>query len=424
MLLMTSRVLLSLLSASPSPAPEPLCAGRAPCSVSETLDAGKDAQGQRLQVLGLSLGWFSRDAVEGVGRKFTAAGRKKQGSPDNDQCEAREWWLRRPGAPDQLLLSVCNDGYGASGVGEDDVTVQNNRFTHRQSGGSGQRWSNENTLQLSPLVRVASSALGYFSFDPDKATSQEWETASLQGHVEVPAPECAEGEKSTGERSLPYLPWLQVDPAYLQEGWKQVALGGCALDAGSVLLGAKVAPKNASLKAVLLGRDSLLLEVRDDRWTGPGAKWLADDHVELWLGPDAPALLSGCGKPKGTERPVQWGIRVTDGKVFPAQGSPTQALAVDKVELREADKLVGYRLKVTLPGEFKGVTVVYSDSDTGKKQERLIATSPLVFARPETLNPLREVPPEEATCVVRGTALAVEPTPLKPEGPDVAVLGD
>ena len=41
-----------MLSAPPAPSTgsEPLCVGRAPRELSETLDAGKDAQGQSLKV--------------------------------------------------------------------------------------------------------------------------------------------------------------------------------------------------------------------------------------------------------------------------------------------------------------------------------------------------------------------------------------
>lgn len=45
----------------------------------------------------------------------------------------------------------------------------------------------------------------------------------------------------------------------------------------------------------------------------------------------------------------------------------------------------------------------------------------LKFGRPELLNPVRGVSPEEATCAVKG-GLAVVPGPAKKAEPDVAVL--
>jgi hypothetical protein len=44
------------------------------------------------------------------------------------------------------------------------------------------------------------------------------------------------------------------------------------------------------------------------------------------------------------------------------------------------------------------ITVVYSDSDDGEAQERLIATSPLKFGRNETLGEITDVPESAARC--------------------------
>jgi len=421
-LIAASTLWFSLLAAAPASAEEPLCAQRAPCRVVETLEAGKDAKGQPLQVKHLSLGWLdSETASNAIGRKFVAK-RKAEGSRERGECEATEWWLMRPGLPAQLLLSVCNDGYGAAGVGEDVVTVGEKLFTHQQSGGSADRWSSSRTLQLSPLALVGESLQSFRTDEPDKVRGSRWDVMELRGEAIVPPPSC-EGAESVGGRTLPYLPLVQVEKSYLQGGWKQAGLGSCALTAGHWVLGKQEDPKDAGLKAVLAERETLLLEVRDNRWTGPsGTKWLADDHVELWLAPWPPQDLMGCGKPLPDQKAVQWGIRIADGQVFPAYGSPKQKLKVEKAEIRGPEGLEGYRLNVTLPKGFRSVSVSYSDSDEGKKQERMLATSPLKFPRPETLNAVRLVLPEEATCVVREGKLVVVPTELKSKGPDVAVL--
>jgi hypothetical protein len=420
--LATSTLVLALLGVPPASSNEQLCARREPCQVLETLDAGQDVKGQPMQVKKLSLGWLDfATASNATGRKF-GAGRQAEGRRENGQCEATEWWLLRSSQPAQLLLAVCNDGYGAAGLGEDGVTVGENLFTHTQSGGSAERWSVSRTLQLSPLTLVRDS-LRSFRPHASEERGDWWDVTQLRGEALVPAPSCPEGQSSLGERTLPYLPLVQVEPSYLKDGWKQTGLGTCALDAGHFVLGTRDDPKDAALKALLASRETLLIEVRDNRWTGPsGEKWLADDHVELWLGPQPPQELSGCGQPSRDERPVQWGIRLADGKVFPAYGSPKQKLKVERVELRGPQGLEGYRLKVTLPKGFRGVSVVYSDSDAGQKQERMLATSPLKFARPETLNAVRLVLPVEATCGVRDGGLTVAPSPLQVQGPDVAAL--
>jgi hypothetical protein len=278
------------------------------------------------------------------------------------------------------------------------------------------------TLQLSPLRRVSEGSRNFFSAAPEAENGEYWDFEELRGEVVRAAPECAEGEPSLGERTLPYLPQVQVEKSFLQEGWKQAGLGACGSEAGYFLLGTQDDPKNAALKALLVAPDTLLVEVRDNRWTGPSAKWLVDDHLELWLGPRSPQELTGCGKPPPDQRPVQWGIRITDGKVFPAYGAPKQKLSVERAEIPGPKGPAGYRLKILLPTAFQGISVVYSDSDKGKKQEVMLATSPLQFARPETLNPVRVVSPEEATCAVRNGELAVVPGPVEKYEPDVAVL--
>jgi hypothetical protein len=415
-------LLLSLLGAPPASSSDPLCAKREPCRVVETLDAGKDAQGRPQQVKHLALGWAEIDtASQFLGRKFGPGGRKAKGSRAEGQCDASEWWLVRASQPPQLLVSVCNDGYGGAGVGQDTVTVSDDYFTHEQTGGSRERWTTARTLQLSTLQRTSEtlrtaspSANGEMKED-----GEFWDFQTLRGEVTRSAPECEAGEPSLGERSLPYLPQVQVDKAFLQEGWKQAGLGDCGFESGNILLGNQDDPKDAGLKALLVAPDTLLIEVHDDTWTGPSAKWLNDDHIELWLAAQAPETLTGCGKPTAAQLPSQWGIRIVDGQVFAAFGSPKQMPQVERAE--RPDKK-GYRLKVKLPTPFKGISVVYSDSDSGKKQELMLATSAVKFGRPETLNAVRVVPPQEATCAVKGGQLAVVRAPAKKPEPDVAVL--
>lgn len=418
----TATVLvLSLLGAPPAASQDPLCAKREPCKVVETLDAGKDAQGRPLQVKHLGLGWADMETSDKfLGRKFGPGGREAKGSQAEGQCEAAEWWLVRPSQPAQLLVSVCNNGYGSAGVGEDSVSVADNRFTHEQTGGSRQRWSVSRTLQLSPLRLVIE---GHRSSDMVDGEVREdgdyWDLEQLRGEVIRAAPQCEPGEPTLGERTLPYLPQVQVDKAYLEGGWKQAGLGTCGFESGHFLLGDQTDVKDAALKALLVAPDTLLVEVRDDKWTGPGAKWLNDDHVELWLAPQPPQELTGCGKPTREQLPSQWGIRIADGKVFPAFGSPTQTLQVERAELPGKQ---GYRLKLKLPTPARGISVVYSDSDSGKKQELMLATSVVKFGRPETLNPVRVVSPAEATCAVKNGQLTLVPGPVKKTEPDVAVL--
>ena len=52
-----------------------------------------------------------------------------------------EYWLLDGKATPKQVLQLCNDGYGSSGVGEDEVEVGPNRLVHHQYGGSSWRWS-------------------------------------------------------------------------------------------------------------------------------------------------------------------------------------------------------------------------------------------------------------------------------------------
>ena len=411
------------LGAAPT-SPEPLCAGRAPCRVVETLDAGPDARGRPLRVVHLDLGWFSfDDAPEDMGRKL-GTGRKAQGSLAEDDCAAAEWWAVSSESS-QLLLAVCNDGYGTAQRGEDVVKVKKGLVSHSRAGGGSQRWRHTRVLRLSPWEWVREGHVNFIAGGDEVEDSTLFDFTTFQGSRSLGPSTCSDGPFAPSKRTLPYLPRVAMDAAYLDEGWKRVELGACSLPAKHLVLGKLRDARDASLKALLVAPDILILEVRDDLWVGEGgSSWRQEDHVQLWLGPKSPDALTGCSKPEADERLVQWGIGVTTGLVFPAYGKPTGTPEVERVELRgAAQALEGYRLKVKLPpGSFAGMGIAYSDADAGRKQERLLATSPLKFSRPETLNIVREVPAREGTCEVRGNALEVVTTPARLRGPDIAVF--
>lgn len=418
-------LLLSLMGAPPTAATEPLCDQRVPCGVTEVLDAGQDEQGQSLQVKRLSLGWTDLESgSQFVGRKFGPGQRKAEGVAAKGRCEATEWWLLRPEKPAQLLLSLCNDGQGA--VREEEVSVSGNRILYTRTGvRRGTRWSSSRSLQLSPL-RLASDTNRSWRSSPtgkEKEDGDSWDYELLRGEVGRDPSDCQPGESNLGERILQYLPRVQVDEGYLANGWKQAGLGECGLGAEHFPQGMSQAnkPGDAGLKALLVAKDTLLVEITDEKVTGPSAKWLNDDHVELWLAPMPPHELSGCGEPTDEQKPVQWAIRLADGKAFPAFGAPKEMLQVERAELPGKK---GYRLKVTLPVPFRGLGVVFSDSDTGKKPETRVATNELKSNRPELLNPVRTVFPEQATCAVQDGELAIVPGPELKAEPDKAVLQD
>lgn len=108
-----------------------MCQARKTCVVAPLHDAGRAAGG-----------------TLGVAELHFGLADKPDDAPDEGciagDYETRdggvEYWLLEGDAAPRLILQLCNDGYGAAGVGEDEVTIADNRFVHRQYGGSASRW--------------------------------------------------------------------------------------------------------------------------------------------------------------------------------------------------------------------------------------------------------------------------------------------
>ena len=78
------------------------------------------------------------------------------------------------------------------------------------------------------------------------------------------------------------------------------------------------------------------------------------------------------------------------------------------------------KAKIPLPTD-KGdrITIVYSDSDDGRTQKLLIASSELRFGNPLTLGDTFTVGADTARCIVKGRTLTPIRLPLKPSGDPV-----
>ena len=133
-----------------------ICGARASCSIAKLTAAGKSDGGVELAVAEVHLGVADRadpnDACH-----------------DNDGNEdgGQEYWLVEGSAAPRLLLKLCNDGYGAAGVGVDEITIGDNRFTHFQAGGSNDRWEATETIQLAPQKSLYIASCSYRGTDPD-----------------------------------------------------------------------------------------------------------------------------------------------------------------------------------------------------------------------------------------------------------------
>ena len=156
---------------------------------------------------------------------------------------------------------------------------------------------------------------------------------------------------------------------------------------------------------VFSSQGELFVEVTDDRFVTGGKSWVKDDHLEIWA---ATPPEKGCVDATAKSPALQWGIGVADGQVFPGFGPPA---AMPKVEIARANERPsdsGCASRRPLPGP--RFTLVYSDSDDGSHQERLIATSQLVFGKWWTLG---EAPENEGpSCTIARGVLEPKPPGL------------
>lgn len=367
-------------AADPPPA---VCQGRSPCTERSRQDAGKGDSGAALSVVHVQLGPHPDVADE------------------FDACMREEHWLLAAGRAPRLLLEVCNDGYGASGVGDDSITVKDNRFVHRRYGGSSWRWANQTTLHLDPLQIRSTRTNSFHAAAPDHFRHDETNYTTGALTTEWGSPVC----DYTGRFDrIPMVKGLSV-PATAR-------LGSCAAQAradgsrGYVTFGAPAASgADAGMWAVMTDETTLIIEVADDRWITEADSWLYEDHLELWVSMDD--VDQHYGWACETHPAAQWAIRL-NGAVVPAHqasGPPPAARVASGPDGRR-------RVQVTLPAAPKGLTVVYSDSDDGQRQERLIATSALTFNVQASLGEMEAV----AACAVRDGLLEMQPATPPPTG--------
>lgn len=314
-----------------------------------------------------------------------------------------EWWYVGADGAGQLLLKVCNDGYGASGVGEDDITVEATTFKHSRYGGSAWRWTSDTLVGLSPLRIISEHSQSFHATMPNFTSETTWNWESFSGESSADVPPCNEqGEPNTEADAVTFkanlIPSVEVPAAFLSGGWKTTSLGKCSAPASFVTFGKQSGANDASLRAVVSGSE-LFVEVRDDVFVETAAKWTLADHVEVWLADDSDPW-SACATKKGGQ---QWGLAL-DGTVNAGFGSPKPL----KVEVAKGEGVVRWR--VTLPAAPRQLAVVYSDTEDGKKQKALLATSALKFAAVSSLGATRAVQPRDAVCEVVEGALAPKRT--------------
>lgn len=365
------------------------CAGREPCRLEWRCSAGADPAGVTLTVLRLAV-----PADPGI--EF--------------ECHAFEYWLARSDAPVEMLLRVCNDGYGASGVGEDTIVVQDNRFVHSVYGGSAWRWGGTRELQLVPRELLAESSGGWWNVASNtEQHSWNWETVS--GSHEWYSPTCnADGEPPWEEQHEPYrsvyVPVFELAAAFVRDAWRDTALGGCGArvqadgTGGFLLQGTAGEPGDAAMTVVAAPGPVLFVELHDDD--------LQDgedgDRLELWLidEPFEADYMDHCLPPGTIPAAKRWVFGATDGRRL--EGERRGAPRVKSVRGGEAGAS-WVRLRLELPEATAALAVVFSDADDDAV-ERTLSTVALDRDDPGPLGPLYPVSAERAGCTVEDGRLA------------------
>lgn len=318
-------------------------------------------------------------------------------------CRHHRWYRERVAdGKRQLLLDICNDGYGASGVGEDSVSVDGPVFTHSRYGGSAWRWDKTRSVDVRTWLATHETSSSYHN----GGAGGTWVDADWQGQRILAGwgrPACGpDGEPVTQDELLigPELPnqFLPIPvTTAIPADWQSVRLGTCAAraDAASAFVpfGGPGQAGDAAIKVAMADDRTLIVEWKDDAAATPKAAedWLGDDHLEIWATadgrrPGAPppnpgSWLGGAvpfeGCADSGEKPVQWAVRVSDGKVYVGYGAPK---GTPKVTLAKDG-----RARIVLPWAPAQIAVLYSDADGASGQERLVGTSDVRYGKRDSI---------------------------------------
>ena len=380
-----------------APSPSALCAGHKTCRVVKTTPAGVDAQGRHLGVAELDIG-------------------KEDDGGFRCRPYRREFWLSIPGVKPQRLFELCNDGYGASNVGEDRITVGPNRFTHFQKGGSAWRWSVERILSLVPF-RIASQQHCSYHNLASGYTRTRWDWRNFKAEVAWRPPPCSDDD-NPGDRvgcdarpathAHTAIPRLDAAAAAMA---KPLHLGSCAYamripeSPGQPRAGRPA----AEVRMLMISTHDLIVTVADDEIVTGSADWRDDDHLELWLGPNVVGLACLAD----AKEPIrQWGISLADGKINTGSGDPQEAPTLARFTART----IGNRREVTVhlvlgDGKFTpGITLGYSKKDGAKP--RVVATSAIKPGDATTVGSVWVVDSRGATCAEKDGRLDLTDTGL------------
>lgn len=405
-----------------------ICQARSTCTIGKTYDTGKSPAGAALTVVEIHLGLKDKpdDAPD--------SGCQSSDQPDGGV----EYWLLEGSVAPKRILKLCNDGYGAADVGEDDVTVGANRFVHKQVGGSAWRWDSTVTFSLSPFQALHERDCNYSNVSSNNGivTDLDYLTMSVRSIAkdstakwgdEVGCPEWPSaasahftpepGPNLLGAYNL-VVPVLgsEVPAPKIPSG---TAIGDCvpAMTTsgadGFIVFGDAAPPDQAAeIRAVAESLSSLLVQVYDPAagaQASPAASWVNSPHLEIWTGLGTKSVR--------TRLPINQLAQIAvdlNGKMYPGVGKQQPPPTVERWEAHDAagHPVVVMRLTWAKDMEFLyGAALVYSQAAAGK-QARLVATTGILKNHPLYMPDITSLPngtaePRPGNCTIRDGRLSM-----------------
>jgi hypothetical protein len=236
----------------------------------------------------------------------------KTADGDDPANGGTEYWLLN-GAKPTNVLSLCNDGYGAAGMGEDDVSFSSNRMVHVQNGGSSWRWDNTDTISLVPLQLLSQSSCSFHNIEPATGTvtqvdfvkfrvaeirknpGAKWSDADSDiGCPDVKPAAFANLKPIPGDKLLADYPVMMpgnANDTALTNIPSGTTLGACAMALstdganGFLTFGKPADGAHAAWMRVLaVNSKTLLLQIHDPLAAAapPGKSWIGGAHAEIW----------------------------------------------------------------------------------------------------------------------------------------------
>ena len=376
-----------------------ICGTRSTCNIAAVRDAGNGVGAVKLAVAEARLGLADKvDEAPDEGCR--------NDSGDGDGGGGHEFWLLQSGVAPRLLLSLCNDGYGAAGVGEDEVTVVPNGLVHRQAGGSAWRWDVTTKIRLSPLAVTHELVCSFNTLDPASGVITDIDRQSLHarsvGYAASAHPNSENGSCPnwpTGPDSVlptgPELAGAYAIPRPM-DGFKQLpegsALADCALELttdglrGFLVFGkAAIAKDAATLRVIEETTTSFLVQIHDptaatELAAGKAPSWVQQPHVEIWMRKEDYSDASG--PPKTLYQQFAVGL---DGRTFAGAGDPADLPDVQRWTAKDEAGRDVTVLRLSWDSEEKapqeGIGVAYSQAADGR-QARLASSALIRKNRP------------------------------------------